>query len=321
MKKFPIIIFLLRLTLFIAILIVFDNLCGRVLRKMYFNQKVGQLAQTTYAIDSASQDILIFGSSKATRQYSPLLISKGTNLSCYNLGRDAQQLPYYVAISEITIKRHLPKLIIVDMMSKELYTDKSKYTKLSILLPYCEKHPEFNEYIKDISSYEKYALLSKIYPFNSLLFIMINNSLFQNKIIKDDLGYLPLFGILTKEQRDIIIKRKNAFDLRNDNEKGLKIDNKSVQYFKKFLNNTSMNGIKTVVVISPSIVKEPEVCINEIKNICTQYSNVTFLDFSNNEKYYLRNEKFSDMFHLNKSGSEEFSNDLNKILKDKLLIK
>jgi hypothetical protein len=288
---------------------------------MYFSQKVGQFAQTTYAFDSATQDILIFGSSKATRQYSPSIITKGTNYSCYNLGRDAQQLPYYLAVSEVAIKRHIPKLIIVDMMANELYTDKSKYSKLSILLPYCEKHPELYKYIQDISSYEKYALLSKVYPFNSLLFIMLNNFIFQNKVEQDEFGYRPLTGILTVEQRDIIVKGKNLFDLRKNNEGGQKIDKKSVQYFNLFLNNTFEKSIKTVVIISPSLVKESEISRTAIKKICDQYSNVIFLDFSENEKYSLRNEKFSDMFHLNITGSEEFSNELHETLKNKNLLK
>ena len=320
MKKSPVLLFLFRLLGFILILVVMDFIAGTGLKKIYFAQKKGQLAQTTYAIDSAKQDILIFGSSRADRHYSPAILTKGTNLSCYNLGRDAEKIPYYAAVQEVAFKRNRPKLVILDMNANELIANEAKYFKLSLLLPYCDKHPELIKYVEEISPYEKYKIYSKIYPYNSMLFIMLNNLFFGNNIPKDEFGYQPLTGSLTVEQTKNIITRKNAFDEKEKKENRVKIDPKSVSYYKQFLQKTLDSNIKTVVVISPSLVKEPEIYRLQLKEISSAYPNVIFLDYTDDPKYSLQNQKFADMFHLNKQGSEEFSNDLALLLRNKGLL-
>ena len=68
--------FLIKPVAFLVVLILFDQLVGAGFRKIYFSQRVGQFSQTTYAIDSARQDIMIYGSSRAVRHYSPSIISK-----------------------------------------------------------------------------------------------------------------------------------------------------------------------------------------------------------------------------------------------------
>ena len=60
-------LFLKRLFLFIIVVIIADHLIGLLLSQLYFNQHKGQYAQTTYAIDSTNQDIIVFGSSRAVR--------------------------------------------------------------------------------------------------------------------------------------------------------------------------------------------------------------------------------------------------------------
>lgn len=50
----------------------------------------------------------------------------------------------------------------------------------------------------------------------------------------------------------------------------------------------------------------------------SKYQNIEFLDFS---KYYLTNEEFADLSHLNKKGAERFSVWFAGILKEGLLEK
>jgi hypothetical protein len=305
--------FLIKPVAFLAVLILFDQLVGAGFRKIYFSQRVGQFSQTTYAIDSARQDIMIYGSSRAVRHYSPSIISKIVGLSCYDSGRDGLMIPYSTAMEEISLNRHTPKLIILDISPRELGVDQSKYDKLSILLPYCDKHPEFIKYIREISPFEPYKLLSKTYPFNSSVFILGTNALFPKTVKKDDNGYLPLEGKMTKLEVDDYSLRMNKRYLKIKKRKDVP-EEKGIRYFKTFLNNSAKRNIKTLVIISPTVLKNPFYLDNQtvekelIVKLTRQYPNVTFLDYSSDPHFNFRPEKFSDVFHLNKQGSEEFSN-------------
>jgi len=312
MKNNLVIRFLVRLTAFSVILIAADRLVGFALKKIYFNQRVGQFSQTTYAVDSTRQDIMIFGSSRAVRHYSPAIISNASGLSCYDSGRDGLMIPYSTAIEEVSLARHIPKLIILDITPRELGIDKSKYEKLAILLPYCDEHPQFIKYIKEVSEFEAEKLFSKTYPYNSTAFILANNSLFSKSVEKDDNGYLPLHGVMTKVEMDDYSKRMTKRSKRTHQKTEI-AETKAVNYFRQFLNNAAKNKIKTMVVISPTILNNSFYLDNQIVErdlivkITSEYPNVTFLDFSTDPRFNHHPEKFDDVFHLNKKGSEEFS--------------
>lgn len=326
MKKSAIIKFLLRLGIFCVVLLALDQALGFAFRKIYFSQRVGQYAQTTYAIDSAQQDIMIFGSSRAVRHYSSPIISQITGLSCYNSGRDAQMIPYATAVEEVTLNRHKPKLVILDINPWELAVNQSKYEKLSILLPYCREHKELVKYIQEISPFEPYKLLSQTYPYNSSIFILASNTLTPSSVKKDQNGYLPLENILTKAYLDEYTAKMKARWERIRTKKEV-AEEKGVAYFRQFLCRTAKDQVKTLVVISPTILNNPFELDNQllerqmVERICSEYPNVTFLDYSTDARFNFHFEKFSDEFHLNKNGAEEFSTILAEYIKQKGLEK
>lgn len=315
MQKRQAIKFLLRLAAFCVVLLVLDRIIGYGLKTVYFNQKAGQFSQTTYAIDSASQDVMVFGSSRAVRHYSTPILSKGLGLSCYNSGRDGQMIPYSTAVEEVTLNRHKPKLIILDINPWELAVNPSKYEKLTILLPYGTKHPELVDYISEVSTFERYKLVSWVYPYNSSIFILATNALFARSVKKDENGYLPLDGVMTPAY---LAEYKAKMEARYQKIKVKKeeAEPKGVAYFKRFLDNTAKYNIKTMVVISPTILNNPFQLDNQtlerglVEDIAKKYPNVTFVDYSKDARFNYHPEKFSDEFHLNRYGSEEFTTSL-----------
>lgn len=315
MVKNSIIQFLLRLAAFCLLLLLADRAIGYVFSRLYFNQKVGQFSQTTYAIDSANQDILIFGSSRAVRHYDTDTIAAATGLSTYNAGRDGQMIPYAAAVEEVALKRHRPKLVILDINAWELADNPSKYEKLTILLPYYHKHPELKPYLSEISPFESYKLYSRVYPYNSSIFILASNGLFPGSTKKDAHGYLPLEGQIPPGfMQDYLARMETR--LQKIKSKEEKPDQKAIAYYKKFLDATAAAQIPTLVVISPTIVKNPSRLDNQakeyqlVKEIAGSYPNVSFLDYSADERFNDKTEKFADVFHLNRQGSAEFSADI-----------
>jgi len=108
------------------------------------------------------------------------------------------------------------------------------------------------------------------------------------------------------------LKIKNRKDIPED---------KGVRYLKTFLDNSAKRNIKTLVIISPTVLKNPFYLDNQtvekelIVKLTQQYPNVTFLDYSSDPHFNFHPEKFSDVFHLNKQGSEEFSNSIAQYIK------
>jgi hypothetical protein len=231
-------------------------------------------------------------------------------------------IPYSTALEEVSLNRHKPKLIILDINPWELGINQGKYEKLTALLPYCDKHNELIKYIKDISPFETYKLLSKSYPYNSSTFILATNTLFPNSVKKDNFGYLPLDGKMTSTELKDYILRMNERSVRIHQKKNF-VDEKAKNYFVDFLNFSFKNKIKTLVVISPTILNNPFELDNQIMQkkliigICGRYSNVTFVDYSTDFHFNYHPEKFSDVFHLNTQGSKEFSSILTSDIKSK----
>ncbi len=303
-------IFLKRLALFILVLVAIDQLLGFGLRQIYFSQTKGQYAQINQAVNKVEADILVFGSSRAIRHYDPAILSAAFGKSCYNVGCDAQQIPYYTALQDVIFRRKKPSMVILDINTWEFIEGSSKYEKLSILLPHCRQHPELIPYQELSSPYERWKLFSQVYPYNSTLFISANNILLANKIAKDENGYNPLRKHMTPDEVEYTQKLLNQSQ-KDDAEKKPPTDTVAFRLLHQFLNNCTQNGIPTYVVISPKLAPEiPNVRKDQLIEIVKQYKNVKFLDFTKNDRYNNHFEKFADIFHLNKEGAEEFSHEL-----------
>ena len=298
-----------------AVVFVVDWAIGLGLEKLYFSLKHGQYAQNTYALDQASPDILVFGSSRAQHHYSSEILSKTLGLSIYNAGRDGQFLPYYCAVQDVILQRKIPKIIILDVNVWELGPNEQKYMKLAQLLPYVAEHPILKKYTADISEFENLKLISKTYPYNSTLLISVYDHLFKDEQPIDDRGYFPLIGQVTEQMFNKYKTEKDIYDKKRATQ-NIKIDQHAIAYYHQFLQKTKDLNIKTYVIISPTILKEPNTEEKSLlESIAKKYSNVTFLDYATDSTYNNHYQLFADQFHLNKQGSDQFSKELANLIK------
>lgn len=307
--------FLKNLLLFVVIVFAVDWVIGFGLQKLYFSLQRGQYAQTTYALDKASPDILVFGSSRAQHHYSSKILSEETGLSIYNAGRDGQFLPYYCAVQDVVLERKIPKIIILDVNIWELGPNEQKYMKLAQILPYVAEHPILKKYTAEISEYENLKFISKTYPYNSTVLVSVYDHLFRDRNQLADRGYSALIGTVSEKMFNHYKTEKAIYDAKRAKQ-NIKIDEHAIAYYKQFLQKTKDLNIKTYVIISPTILKEPkseEKSLLEI--IAKNYSNVTFLDYAIDSTYNNHYQLFADEFHLNKQGAERFSLQLATMMK------
>lgn len=291
---------LLKSLLFLMILFFLDYLIGTILRQLYFKQDSGYLYRTTYAMDSTEADILIFGSSTANHHYYPPLFQKRMNMSVYNTGRDGNSIFYNYAVLESVLKRYRPKIAILDFDLGEFKKEQASYDRLSSLLPYLNEHPDIKSIIELKGPYEKYKLLSKIYPFNSLIFsIGIGNVDYNRRreFIEDIEGYVPLTNQWNKQ----ILTDKSIKDY--------EVDSNKINVLKAFIKDCQSSNVKLYIFISPRFIKyyskDPSV---EITHSIANKFQVPFYDYTKDTLFLEHPKFFADQIHLNNLGAKVYSN-------------
>lgn len=285
---------------FFLILFLADHLVGYMFEYNYNHQKQGVLYRVNYAIDSNKADCFVVGSSRATHHYDSGIISKATGYSFYNSGSEGRGVIYSAAVISASIHRYKPKLIIIDVRPNEFTTSGDE--DLSSLLPYY-KNKYVMPYINYDSDFQNVKLLSKIYPYNSLLTTMIagrSNRVDANTFDKG--GYIPMHGV---------IKNKEMIPYAGDKDK---IDSGKVRFFTELLDHLEKEKIRSLIVMSPLYYKYTgsktvDICNKTVSRL--KYSK--FVNFSGHPEF---NDpaKFDDELHLNNYGATSFSSEIAGII-------
>ena len=278
-------------------LVALDFLIGHLLDHYYFRQKRGPLYRTTYAIDSTRADMLIYGSSRAIHHFVPEVFEEKLHTTFNNCGRDGCNLIYSIAIMSALLNRFTPKHIVIELNPNEFAV--SEEGKLSPLLPY-HNDPTIYSFLKYNSKLERVKLLSKMYPYNSMLFHIIAGDL--SLAPPDDKGYIALSGNM--DYYPMPVYKQTA------------IDYNRIKLFDQLLSKLKLKRIQTTIVISPiySSFAEPDIEVLEIKKLVSKYDNVRFFNYENDPDFAHYN-LFKDGSHLNEIGANKFSEDLaNKLI-------
>lgn len=300
--------FLYKILIFLLIVFIFDFSIGSLLRYYYFKQTSGFYYRTTYSLEKTKADVLIFGSSKANHQFYPDVFEKRLNLSYYNAGRDGSSIFYHYALLQSILQRYSPKIIILEM-TREFDKKQISYDRITMLLPYYEGYPAMRPIIEMKSRFEKLKLISKIYPYNSLLFSIISGNSEFNRVRNSDIqGYVPL----TREWNEPIQHMSVPF---RD-----QIDSTKIKIFESFVKDCTKSGVKLYIVASPNYyVMDYVDKSNLIAMQIARKHNVRFYNYSNDSLFLANPSYFADNMHLNNKGAIVFSNMLlDEIIKDNL---
>lgn len=300
--------FVLKFLLLLCMVIIADQLTGRILNKFYFSQVAGANYRTTYAMDSTNAEVLIFGSSRANHHYVPEIFEKGLNMSCYNTGMDGNFFLYNYAVFKAILSRYVPKILILDINPGEFYYDPNSYERLSSLLPYYSKHPEIRRIVNLRSPYEKIKLLSAVYPFNSLLTTIGVGNLEANRTRKNDQkGYIPLSGQISKADVQSFKEMKNEMIGSKNPNLFPSVDSNKVKALDSISQLCLTNGINFFICISPIFTNTNGDKINASISDLFSKKSFRYFDFSNASDFILHPELFRDIDHLNNDGAIKYS--------------
>jgi hypothetical protein len=289
--------FLYKVLVFMLIFFMLDFATGSLLKYYYFKQTSGFYYRTTYAIEKTKADVLVFGSSKANHQYCPDVFVKGLNLSFYNVGRDGSSIFYHYAILKSVLQRYSPKVIILDI-TREFEKKQSSYDRLNILFPYYESHLSIRPIIDLKSPSERFKLISKIYPYNSLIFSILSGNSDFNKTKNLDIdGYVPLSNIWSEPIQHYSVPFSE------------KLDSTKIKIYESFIQDCLNSRVKLYIVASPNFYTIDYVDKTNLigKEIALKYK-IKFIDHSKDSLFLNNGRYFADNMHLNNSGAIVFSN-------------
>lgn len=317
MRSHPVIRLLRRSLVLLLILIVADRLIGAGLEKMFYRQKHGDEIVTRYTLDSTREDVLIFGSSRASHHYNTLMLDSQFGTSVYNCGRDEMGVTYTAGVMPLVFKRYSPKCIIVEVLPTEL-SGVGKETEIqrisTRLIPYANRHPELWPTVAYAGQLEVYkAAVSKIYPYNSLLGSIVQNT-YTNLAHATIRGYEPLYGEIDSAR----FKPTHWMDMKELTG----VDTGLAGRFTAMLDTARAHGTKVCVVISPFYYRlalagnESYMSLPELAATHGAF----FLDWSRDSRFLLHPQLFNDDVHLNDRGARLYTSIIADTLKSLGLI-
>lgn len=300
--------FFLRGIVFLFILIIIDLILGNVLYKLFLKEKTGEYAIANYVVYKAQENILILGSSRASHHYNSKIISDSLGMSCYNGGRDGQGIGYYAAILTLSLEKHIPKVLILDINNRDLDADSEKKDNLACLLPYLKTSSAVKPFIVQKSPFELTKASIQTYRYNGQIFSMIQHTLFSKFSSQDFAGYKPLSQKMDSSQKPKIARLVQVESIDKDN----------LQSLDTIISLCKKNNISLFVFVSPRYSLDPTTqSVKMIKQICNSRQ-IQFGDYSKNDTLF-NARYFSDASHLNQQGADLYSSKVAAIIKRKVL--
>ncbi len=290
--------------LLITFVVVLDFVLGKIYQKFFFSNNSIKNDPLIHAVLGTTEEILIFGSSRAKHHYNPQLISDSLGMSCFNVGAGGQNIYYHLALLESILEHHRPQIVIYELMSIDFEKTPPQWDteKLGELLPFYHRSTAIkNTLVEKRGQVERFKTLSNIYPFNSTQYVAIRNNFrpYQNHIN----GYIPLHKTWTKR-----IEKETLSPIESDPEK--------IKALFRFIDISQHNNIKLFIFVSPVFVEfQGASRYEEISLQIRKNYGIEVYNFEHTPHFLQHPHFFADPLHLNQEGATEYT----KLIIDSLL--
>jgi hypothetical protein len=289
----------------IVIVLALDFMIGSGMDWLYGRMKGGERARADYAIRKSNADVYVMGSSRALHHYVPSILADSLKETVYNAGRPAQTMLYHLTVLKLILKRHTPKIVVLDINEDEFVFEPRKHDLLNVFLPYYRSEEIVREQVDRINPGYRYLRWSHVLPYNSSVFAILYRSLIGRDDRNLDNGYIPKIGTSSS----IIGKYPGC-------QKPFVADTSMIRAFQEFAGICLKNKIQLIIVISPRF--ETSDCARKDLALVfseTKKAKVPLLDFSTDESYISNPNFMYDIPHLNREGSIKFTREIGSRIK------
>lgn len=286
----------------IGIVVGADLLVGAVTGKLIREvPDVGvNQTNTAQALFSRTADILILGSSRANHSFDSRILEDSLGMSCYNAGRDGQNMAYDAMVFFSYLERHLPKMVILDITGAMM--DDSWFDNLKEMNCYYGLSKPLDRIVDENSNWiEKIKLKSNLYRYNNTWQWLLNAHIAENQSERD--GYRPM-----------PVNARTTFKASFHEKEYMKIDKRCFHYLEKIRKECEEKHIQLIMTYSPSLVVVKNNGLEDWIDAYAKKHNLPYYDFGRDAEFYDHPELFYDMTHLNVIGATQFTNKFVKLL-------
>ena len=297
--------FIIKVTLFFALLVVADVLCGFALGYIAKNAKGGFTQRDTYICDKMETDFLLMGSSRCVRHYNPQIITDSLGMSCYNSGQMGNGIILNYGRLKMIDERKKPQVVIYDIFPDvDYYTGDDNHRYLTWLKQHYDRNG-ISEIFEEVDPTEKYKMISQSYRYNSRIIELMTDYIHPITDARAD-GFSPLKGEMDRTK----------IKIGGEKEKKLVVDSVKLDYITKLIDE--LDGSKLLFVVSPRWYGIDSLQLQPVLEICKKRG-IPFIDFANNPKYVHQDFYFKNGNHMNGRGADEFTKDLIGCIKKEIL--
>lgn len=284
--------FISLIVLFFCIVAVIDRTAGVAFDYLNAHVPAGFNREHYYAFNTCRADIVILGSSRARHHYDARLLEDSLHESAYNCGYDGLGIMNMYARYSMIRKRHVPRIVVYDAMANnECYFNDNR-ADLDGLKQYCDT-PEIAAILNDVEPEEKWKLTSRMYRYNSKMFMILSDYLHPDRNIFQ--GFNPLDGTMDYD----VPPYKPEFA-------GKEPDTLKLRYLRKLIADTKSDGTLLVVCFSPWYGAHNDADNKVIEQACREQG-VPVLNHFTDRRFVDSKRYFKDTTHLNSKGAEVYT--------------
>jgi hypothetical protein len=297
------------IVLFAALMVALDRLVGAAFRYLYFCTSTGEGGGLINRALLQYPEVLILGSSRAKHHFDSEILSKQLSMSVYNAGINGQDFLYAAMLLDVRRQSNTPpKLILLNIDRSSFGENEEERTKAKVFSYYLERSSVVRDVLVQTFS-DRLKYLSLSYRANGKALPILTN--LRGRPDSEN-GFVALKGEM---------KVPVAHDLPTPAPSPMKL-----KFLEQIVRNCRARGTTLILVNSPYFTvndterREQEVWRAQVTEILKPYPDVGFLElnaFTRTEAFQ-HADLFRDSGHLNRAGSERFSQMLAAELKKRL---
>lgn len=308
--------FLGKLLTFCVVIGTLDLGVGIVLDRLYQGTERGGVGVINRALKQR-HEVVIIGDSRAHHHFDPAVLGQETGLGVYNAGVDGQSLLFFYALEQLIVTEYRPKLILLHLGPGDLRGRQEALDRLSVLLPHVH-HPEIRALLMQRSPYESIKLLSRIYPYNSMIAGLLGAAVLPAPS-SDDNGYVALRG----SDMPAALNADATGD-RDEAEQGPASRRDEQQHIflrtlRRFITSARARNIATVICVSPRWGEQP---LDKRVRQLIDAEDAQYIEITQVTHPVFRDPVlFKDPSHLNEQGARVFSKILGEELRKRFALR
>ena len=277
--------------MFILIVFVIDTAVGGIFSYLVTTAKGGDTGRAEYICHKTSEDILVFGSSRAIHHYNPVIIEDSLGMSVYNCGRDGNGIILLYGWYKVLKEHYNPRVILYDITPDFDLRENDNATYLSSLR-YFYNEASVDSIFWSVDRTERYKMQVKSYRYNSsFLQIVMDNIKPMHSDVK---GYRPLYGEMDYEPA--VSEARGNY----------KYDSLKLYYLERLINDCKRAGTRLIFLVSPMYRNSDDEVLAPLFALCQQYD-IPLVNHYVDANFNSKKQYFKDRVHLNEPGANLYT--------------